>query len=79
MIWGRFLWPEQFLEGRWREAFYQCDTTRCNKFKLKEGSFILDIRKKFFTVWVVRHWNRLPGEIVDVFKARLDGALSNLV
>jgi len=44
----------------------------------------LDIRKKFFTRKVVRHWNRLPREAVDapsveVFKARLDGALSNLV
>ncbi|KFQ93947.1 hypothetical protein Y956_08181, partial [Nipponia nippon] len=53
-------------------------------FKLKEGRFRLDIRKKFFTVRVVRHWNRLPREIVDApslefFKARLDGALSNLV
>jgi len=33
---------------------------------------------------VVRHWNRLPSEVVaapflEVFKARLDGALSNLV
>ena len=33
---------------------------------------------------VVRHWNRLPSEIVDAssleaFKARLDVALSNLV
>jgi len=32
----------------------------------------------------VRHWNRLPREAVDVpsleaFKARLDGAVSNLV
>ena len=52
--------------------------------KLKECRFVLDIRKKFFTVRVVRHWNRLPREAVDapsleVFKARLDGALSNLV
>ncbi|KFO11934.1 hypothetical protein N312_13011, partial [Balearica regulorum gibbericeps] len=44
----------------------------------------LDIRKKFFIVRVVRHWNRLPREAVDapsleVFKARLDGALGNLV
>ena len=42
------------------------------------------IRKKFFTMRVVRHWHRLPREVVDapsleVFKARLDGALSNLV
>jgi len=53
-------------------------------FKLKEGRFRSNIRKKFFTVRVVRHWNRLPREAVDapsleVFKARLDGALSNLV
>ncbi|KFW61285.1 hypothetical protein AS28_07960, partial [Pygoscelis adeliae] len=55
-----------------------------NGFKLKEGRFRLDIKKKFFTMRVVRHRNRLPREVVDapsleVFKARLDGALSNLV
>ena len=57
---------------------------RGNGFKLKEDRFSLDIRKKFFTVRVVRHWNRLPSEVVDApsvqaFKARLHGALSNLV
>ena len=51
---------------------------------MKEGKFRLDIRKKFFTVRVVRHWNRLPREVVDtpsleVFKARLDAALSNAI
>ncbi|KFQ91712.1 hypothetical protein Y956_05777, partial [Nipponia nippon] len=55
-----------------------------NGFELKGGRFRLDIRKKFFTMRAVRHWNRLPREVVDapsleVFKARLDGALSNLV
>ncbi|KFM01641.1 hypothetical protein AS27_01219, partial [Aptenodytes forsteri] len=55
-----------------------------NGFKLKEGRFRLDIRKTFFTVRVVKHWQRLPREVVDApsletFKVRLDGALSNLV
>ena len=55
-----------------------------NGFKLEGGRFRLDIRKKFFTVRVVRHWNRLPSEVADApsleaFKARLDGALSKLI
>ncbi|KFP97362.1 hypothetical protein N329_11836, partial [Haliaeetus albicilla] len=46
--------------------------------------FGLDIRKKFFTMSVVKHWNKLPREVVDApsletFKVRLDGALSNLI
>ncbi|KFV95494.1 hypothetical protein N326_03851, partial [Eurypyga helias] len=51
---------------------------------LKARRFRLGIRKKFFTERVGRHWNRLPRGAVDapsleVFKARLDEALSNLV
>ena len=41
-------------------------------------------RKKFFTQRVVRHWHRLPSGAVgapslEVFKARLDGALGSLI
>ena len=44
----------------------------------------MDIRRKFFTQMVVRHWNRLPKQVVDapsteVFKVRLDVALGSLV
>ncbi|KFP52442.1 hypothetical protein N323_03063, partial [Cathartes aura] len=51
---------------------------------LKEGRFRLDIQKKFFTVSMVKHWNRLPREVVDapsmeVFKARLDEASGDLI
>jgi len=60
------------------------DKTRGNGCELKEGRFRLDIRKKFFTMRVVKHWNWLPRAAVDapslaVFRARLDRALSNLV
>jgi len=60
------------------------DRTRGNSFKLKEGTFRLDVKKKFFTMRVVRDWNRLPREAVaarslEVFRAGLDGVLSNLV
>ena len=60
------------------------DRTRRNGFKLKEGRFRLDIRKKSFTVRVMRHWNRLPSDVDDVpsletFKARLDKVLGSLI
>ncbi|KFQ84456.1 hypothetical protein N337_12680, partial [Phoenicopterus ruber ruber] len=80
----------QYLKGAYRKdgdkLFSRacCDRTRGNGFKLKEGRSKLAIRKKFFIMRVVRHWSRLPREAVDapsleVFKGRLDGALSNLV
>ncbi|KFO76055.1 hypothetical protein N303_09341, partial [Cuculus canorus] len=53
-------------------------------YKLERGRFRLDIRRNFFVMRVVRHWRKLPREAVaapslEVFKARLDGALGSLI
>ena len=80
----------QYLKRAYRKAgeglfIRACsDMMRENVFKLEEGRFRLDIRKKLFTVRVVRHWNMLPSKGVyapslEASKARLDRALSNLV
>jgi len=89
-LWGDLRAAFQYLNGAYKKAGEELFTRTCsnrttgNSFKLKEGRFRSDIRKKFFTMRLVRHWNRLARGIVDVsclevFKARLDGASSKLV
>ena len=79
----------QYLKGAYEQKedwlLTQSDNNRTREsgFKLEEGGFRLDVRKKFLTQKMVWHWHRLPREAMDapsldVFKSRLDGALGSL-
>ena len=70
----------QYLKGAYKKdgerlfSWADNDRTRGNTFKVEVGRFRLEVRRKFFTQRVVRHWNRFPREAVDapsleVFKA----------
>jgi len=89
-LWGDLIAAFQYLKGAYRKhgenifSRVYCDSTRNNGFKLRRGRFRVDIRKKFFTVRAVKHWNRLLREVVEapsleMFKARLDGALGKMI
>ncbi|KAK4825512.1 hypothetical protein QYF61_000025 [Mycteria americana] len=80
----------QYLKGSYREdggcLFIRSHMkkTKENGYKLHQGRFHLDIRKKFFTVRVINYWNNPPKDVVEypspeVFKLRLDRVLDDLI
>jgi len=71
LLWGDLIVGFQYLEGAYKKdgdrPFSRAcsNRTRGDGFKQKEGRFRLDRRKKLFMMRVVKHWNRLPREVVD--------------
>jgi len=67
-LWGDLKVAFQYLKGRYKKegdrlfGKVSCDRTRGNGFKLKEGRFRPDIRKRFLTMRLMRHWNKWPRE-----------------
>lgn len=60
------------------------EETRDNGHRLKYRTSCLKIRKSFFTIRVIEHWNRLLRDVVqspplEIFKSRLDTVLGTLL
>ena len=84
-------WPHCSLqhpeEGKQREALGSAPDNwwqKGNGTELHQGRVRLGIRNNFFIVRELKHWNRLPREVVHaswllVFKSHLDNALNNVL
>ena len=89
-LWGDLMAAFQYLKGGYKKEWDRLcsrvcwDRTRGNGFKLKEGRFRLDIRKKFFYNKGGEALEQVPREVVEaasleMFKVRLDHAMRYLI
>jgi len=74
------LWVPQYRHGYTGAS----DRTRENRHTLKYKIFNLNIRKRYFTVVMVKQWSRLPWDIVEassaeILKSQLDMVQGNLL
>lgn len=74
---GLFSLENKRLQRRYIVAFQYLKVAYRKMERLREAMLKLDIIKIFFMIEVLRHWNRCPS--LEMFKAKLDGALSNLI